>query len=129
VRLFKITDGIDLLNVKGDSGYKTYSIIKIYIYLYKPSLRKSRFEYNVIYNNIINLKAYGFGFIVTYINDKFKYNYYYFIPNKISIISIFYSYRSVKEYNNYYIYYLYTDKDFIYINRAFADYRYKYNII
>ena len=99
------------------------------MYSYKRSLRKGRFEYNIIYSNIINFRAYGFGFIVTYINDKFKYNYYYFIPNKIGIFGAFRNYRSVKEYNDYYIYYLYTDKDFIYINRAFADYRYRYNII
>ncbi len=129
MRLFKITNGIDLSKVKGDNGYKTYNVIKIYIYSYKRSLRKGRFEYDVIYNNIINFRVYSFGFIITYINNKFKYNYYYFILNKINIFSVFYSYRSAKEYSNYYIYYLYTDKNFIYTNRAFADYRYKYNII
>jgi len=100
----------------------TYNVIKIYIYSYKRSLRKGRFEYDIIYNNIINFRAYNFGFIITYINDKFKYNYYYFIFNKINIFSAFRSYRSVKEYNNYRIYYLYTDKDPIYINKVFADY-------
>jgi len=115
--------------MKGDNGYKTYSIIKIYVYLYKRSLRKGRFEYDIIYSNIINFRAYNFGFIIIYINDKFKYNYYYFILNKINIFSAFRSYKSVKEYNDYYIYYFYNDKDFIYINKVFADYRYKYNII
>jgi len=96
VRLFKIINGIDLLKVKGDNGYKIYSVIKIYVYSYKRSLRKGRFEYNIIYSNIINLRAYSFGFIITYINNKFKYNYYYFIPNKIGIFSIFRSYKSAK---------------------------------
>jgi len=129
VRLFKIINNIDLLKIKGDNGYKIYNIIKIYIYSYKRSLRKGRFEYNIIYSNIINLRAYSFGFIITYINNKLKYNYYYLIFNKINIFSAFYSYRFIKEYNDYRIHYLYTDKDFIYINRAFADYRYKYNIV
>jgi len=122
VRLFKIINSIDLSKVKGDNGYKTYSVIKIYIYSYKRSLRKGRFEYNVIYSNIISFRVYGFGFIVIYINNKFKYSYYYFIFNKINIFSAFRSYRSVIEYSDYYIYYLYTDKDFIYVNRVFVDY-------
>ncbi len=122
MRLFKIINSIDLLKIKGDNGYEIYSIIKIYIYSYKRSLRKGRFEYNIIYNNIINFRAYDFGFIVTYINNKFKYNYYYFIFNKIGIFSAFRNYRFVKEYSDYYIYYLYTNKNPIYINRVFADY-------
>jgi len=122
VRLSKIVNGIDLLKVKGDNGYKTYSVIKIYVYSYKRSLRKGRFEYDVIYSNIINFRAYNFGFIVTYINDKFKYNYYYFIPNKIGVFNAFRSYKSVKEYSDYRIHYLYTDKDLIYANKAFANY-------
>jgi hypothetical protein len=120
---------MDLSKVKGDNNYKTYNIIKIYIYSYKRSLRKSRFEYNIIYSNIINFRAYSFGFIIIYINNKFKYSYYYFIFNKIGIFSAFRSYRSVKEYSDYYIYYFYTDKDSIYVNKTFADYRYKYSIV
>jgi len=55
VRLSKIINGIDLLKVKDDNGYKTYNIIKIFIYSYKRSLRKGRFEYNINYN-IINFR-------------------------------------------------------------------------
>ncbi len=103
MRLFKIINGIDLLKIKGDNGYKTYNVIKIYTYSYKRSLRKGRFEYDVIYNNIINLRAYNFGFIIIYINNKLKYNYYYFILNKIGVFSAFYNYRSIKEYSDYLI--------------------------
>ena len=72
---------------------------------------------------------YDFGFIITFINDEYKYNYYYSIPYKISVFNAFRSYKSVKEYKNYKIYYLYINKDPIYIDRVFADYRFEYNII
>ncbi len=78
---------------------------------------------------MINLKAYNFGVIITFINDKYKYNYYYFIPYKINIFGAFRNYKSIKEYGDYKIYYLYTDKDLIYTNGDFINYRFKYNII
>ena len=33
------------------------------------------FKYNTIKYNIINLKTYNFGFIIIFINDKYKYKY------------------------------------------------------
>ncbi len=52
----------------------------------------------------INLKAYSFGFIIIFINDKYNYNYYYLIPYKIGVFSIFRNYKSAKKYRDYKIY-------------------------
>ncbi len=49
----------------------------------------------------MNLKAYNFGFIITFINNKYKYNYYYFILYKISIFGTFRNYKSIKKYKDY----------------------------
>jgi hypothetical protein len=79
--------------------------------------------YNIIYSDsIIDLRAYDSEFIITFINDKYKYNYYYFIPYKISIFGIFRNYRNVKEYKHYRIYYFYINKDLIYTNAEFINY-------
>ncbi len=101
-----------------------YIILLKYIYIY----------INVAYgkddlNIILFIRAYGFGFIITFINDKYKYNYYYFILYKIGIFGIFRNYKSVKEYGDYKIYYLYINKNPIYINGEFTNYYFEYSII
>ncbi len=64
-----------------------------------------------------------------FINNKYKYNYYYFIFYKISIFGVFRSYKSIKEYKDYRIYYFYINKNFIYTDKVFADYYFEYSII
>ncbi len=97
--------------------------------MHKRRLLYRRLKYNIIYNDIINLKIYNFGFIIIFINNRYKYSYCYFTLYKIGVFSAFRNYKSTKEYKDYKFYYLYTDKDYIYINGDLINYYFEYNIV